>query len=261
MKTIAKDNTKLIRKENTKGNFSTIKNSIKYDLRLSPTSRLILLEVFSNSDDFAYSETYILKFLGMTKQTYYKYRDELIKFGYLKIKSNVKNPNLNYYIFSEFGNLKTEEETVQPKAKPELCDIDDIEKFGYDKIIDSIVTDLTNKDYDVNIEKIFDMFLTKVTKEQLEKGIEKSKLEKSIIQKCSTKTEVEKISEEEIKQMVSTRVGSLTIKDRETVVNKILNRYKENPSMTKEKIGSTISSFVSTIKNNKLQSQDQYYQN
>jgi hypothetical protein len=192
MKTIAKDNTKLIRKENTKGNFSTIKNSIKYDLRLSPTSRLILLEVFSNSDDFAYSETYILKFLGITKKTYYKYRDELIEFGYLKIKSNVKNPNLNYYIFSEFGNLKTEEpKQTQSEENKTLCTIFDIEELKIDIRMNSLNLQLSNEGYVVNFDTILDLMLSKLTKDDL-KEIDDTKLKRLMI-KYSTKPEVEKI--------------------------------------------------------------------
>jgi hypothetical protein len=110
MNTIVKNNIKKIKGELTKGKFSTIKNSIKNDLRLSATSRFILLEVFSSSDNFAFSESYFVKFLGISRGTFYRYKNELIKFGYLKINQKVDNPNLNYYIFSEFGNLNSQED-------------------------------------------------------------------------------------------------------------------------------------------------------
>jgi hypothetical protein len=272
---INKNNRTVYRKENTKGNFTTVHNSILKDTRLSGNAFKLLVCILSNSDDFAFSPKYYQNETGLSESTYLRTMKELIECGYAKVYKINEKANINHYMFSEFGNFKneTDDKNQEPKANPEvtqnnpeLCSFDDIEKFGYDKIINSIVTDLFNKGYDVNIEKIFDMFLTKVTKEQIEKGIDKTKLEKAIIQKCSTKPEVEKISEEkiseeEIKQMVSTRVGSLTKKDTETVLNKILNRYKENPSITKKEIGNKITSFVSEIKNNKLQSQNQFYQN
>ena len=61
--------------------------------------------------------------------------------------------------------------------------------------------------------------------------------------------------------MIKIKCDGLTIKETESVRTKILNRYKLDPLMTKKELSSKILSFVSSIKNQKLQYQNQYYQN
>lgn len=283
MKTIAKDNIKKIRKENTKGNFSTLKNSIKNDTRLSPTSRFILLEVFSSSDEFAYSESYMIKFLGISRNTYYKFRDELIENGYLKINTNVKMKSQNYYIFSEFGNFKSNDDNqpsnnednsqpeanpevtqnnpkaVQPKVVDELCTMEDFERLGFDLKLNTIVNDIINEGYDVDTDKLLDMFFTKVTKKQLEKGLNLDKLKKTIIEKFATK--IAKFTDKELEEMITAKANGLTIGEKKSILFTLKKRITENPNWTITEISSKILSLIADAFSAKNSNVDQYYQN
>lgn len=266
MKTIAKDNIKKIRKENTNGNFSTLRNSILEDNRLSASARLLLVYVFAKSDDFAYSETNILKFLNMSRNTYYKIREELIQFGYLKINTNVTMKSQNYYIFSEYGNLKSNVEdnsqpelskTEQPQQETsvdELCTEEDFVKLGFDLKLKTLLTDIINEGYIVDIDRLLNMFFTKVTKKQLEKGFDLSKIKKSIIERFATK--IKKFTDKEIKEMVIAKGEGLTRNAIEGLSSRVIQRYKENPTWTKEEISGCILRNIGTFRKAITSNQD-----
>jgi hypothetical protein len=276
MKTIAKDNIKKIRKENTKGNFSTVKNSILEDNRLSASARLLLINVFAKSDDFAYSESYIINFLNVTHKTYYKIREELIQFGYLKINTNVKMKSQNYYIFSEFGNLntqpeekevvvnkvepiKSEEPKVDLEPKDELCTIEDMEKLGFDKKISDIVDEIIKEGYNVNVANFLDFLLQNVTKKQLEKGFNYDKIKKRIVERFSTK--LEKITDKELEEMIITKGTGLTKDEKKSVLISIKKRIEENPDWTITDISAKILVLITDVLTVKTRNLNQYYQN
>lgn len=283
MKTIAKDNIKKIRKENTKGNFSTLKNSILEDNRLSASARLLLVYVFAKSDDFAYSETNILNFLNVTHKTYYKIREELIQFGYLKINTNVTMKSQNYYIFSEYGNLKSNVEdnsqpesnepeiskTEQPQEETsvdELCTMEDVVRLGFDLKLETLLIDITNEGYTVDVDKLLDMFFTKVTKKQVEKGFNLAKLKKSIIERFATKieipsTKIEKITDKELEEMIITKGNGLTKDEKKSVFIMLKKRMAENPTWTITEISSKILALVADAFTKKTKNLDPKYQN
>lgn len=284
MNTIVKNNIKKIRKENTNGNFSTVKNSILNDNRLSASARLLLIYVFAKSDDFAYSESNILNFLNVTHKTYYKIREELVQYGYLKINTNVTMKSQNYYIFSEYGNLSNVEDTEQPQPKQkepeiseieqpqieqtsvdELCTLSDLVNSTFYDTLTNLIIDITSEGYIVDEDKLLDMFVSKVTKKQLEKGFSLKKIKKTIIEKFATKIEqpsTKIASDNEIREMILSKNVPLTNSEIEGLIIKVRNKLKSEPKKTLADLSSTINGMASGLKNQKTtKTTNEYYQN
>jgi hypothetical protein len=101
-------NKTVVKKENKSGEFTTVHYSILRNLKLGPISKLLLIEILSDSNDFTFSQTLYCNRLGITKKTYFKAIKNLEECGYIR-KTKVINRNLYHYTISEFGNLKTTE--------------------------------------------------------------------------------------------------------------------------------------------------------
>lgn len=102
-------NKKVIKKENKKGDFTTVNYGILRNKNLSSNAKILFIEILSDSEDFRFSEQLYIKRIGFSKTTYYRAIDNLIDIGYIK-KKKIKDSQYNYYIISEFGNLKSDDE-------------------------------------------------------------------------------------------------------------------------------------------------------
>jgi len=261
---INKNNRTVIRKENTKGNFTTVHNSILKDNRLSGNAFKLLVCILSNSDDFAFSPKYYQNETGLSESTYLRTMKELVEFGYAKVYKINEKANINHYMFSEFGNLNnnTEESKANPEVtqnnpevtqnNPELCTLFDIEELKIDIRMNSIFQELTNQGYTVDYNTVLDLILTKLTKSDLEK-IDDIKLKKIMI-KYSTKPE--KITDKEIKEMVIAKGEGLTKIAIEGLTTRVIQRYNDNPQWVKEDISQCILRNISTFKKPITSNQD-----
>jgi DNA-binding MarR family transcriptional regulator len=102
-------NKTVIRKENKKGQFTTIHHSILKDKRLSSNGFRLLVNILSDSDeDFKLSPTVYCNRLGISKTTFLNAIKNLEECGYLKREDSKIDSSKNYYTISEFGNLKKE---------------------------------------------------------------------------------------------------------------------------------------------------------
>lgn len=105
-------NKTVIRKENVKGQFTTVHHSILKDKRLSPNGFRLLVNILSDSDEnFKLSPTVYCNRLGITKTTFLNAVINLENCGYLKREVSKVNKRKKHYTVSEFGNLNTYQET------------------------------------------------------------------------------------------------------------------------------------------------------
>lgn len=103
-------NKTVIRKENVKGQFTTVHHSILKDKRLSPNGFRLLVNILSDSDEnFKLSPTVYCNRLGITKTTFLNAVINLENCGYLKREVSKVNKRKKHYTVSEFGNLKKEQ--------------------------------------------------------------------------------------------------------------------------------------------------------
>ena len=103
-------NKTVIRKENVKGQFTTVHHSILKDKRLSPNGFRLLVNILSDSDEnFKLSPTVYCNRLGITKTTFLNAVINLENCGYLKRAVSKVNKRKKHYTVSEFGNLKKEQ--------------------------------------------------------------------------------------------------------------------------------------------------------
>ncbi len=102
-------NKTVIRKENKKGQFTTIHHSILKDKRLSSNGFRLLVNILSDSDEnFKLSPTVYCNRLRISKTTFLNAIKNLEECGYLKREDSKIDSSKNYYTISEFGNLKKE---------------------------------------------------------------------------------------------------------------------------------------------------------
>lgn len=111
------ENKNVIRQDLSKGEFTTIPIRILTDKRLSGNSFKLLVAILSDSDEFNFSRTRYVNMLDISETTFDKSLNQLIQCGYAKIKKIILKTGLqinkNFYTFSVFGNLKTEEKQVE----------------------------------------------------------------------------------------------------------------------------------------------------
>lgn len=153
-------NKKVHRRENKKGDFTTINYAILRDKRLTPNAKLLLIEILSDTDNFKFSEQLFINRMGITKKTLYRAMDNLKENGYLK-STKIKNTKYNYYTISEFGNLNSKEETEQETepAKKLNTNVEDYSKetdFIY-KNLEFICSELTKTIVEVMEDKQYQL--------------------------------------------------------------------------------------------------------
>lgn len=183
-------NRKTIQQENKSGEFTTVSYKILRDKNLSPISRILLIEILSDSDSFTMSPTMYMNRLGVTKKTLYKSINQLEEFGYVK-KTDITKPSKSgkvkkvyHYLISPYGNLNTESktsdlkediqtiDTIIPEVKEEpLKPIKDVSKDINNDIIELEIIALNIVKRIVN--KVIDNKPIKGTKKQVNDGTNK----------------------------------------------------------------------------------------
>ena len=126
-------NRKTIKCENELGKFTTVNYKVLRDKKLSPISRILLIEILSDSDNFTLSPTMYSNRLGVTKKTLYKSIQQLVDNGYIR-RTNISKPGTKgkeklvyHYLISEYGNLKqTKEITKEPIVEVKVISNDTI---------------------------------------------------------------------------------------------------------------------------------------
>lgn len=117
-------NVKKLRAEKKTGNFISAHIRILLDSNLSDGSKILLIAILNDSDDFNISETVYCNKLKITKKTFHNRIKNLEENGYLrrtKIDGKVAPINgkggkktnsskiMYFYVVSEYGNLNTKE--------------------------------------------------------------------------------------------------------------------------------------------------------
>jgi predicted transcriptional regulator len=100
--------------EMEKGNFTVIPYNVLRDKRLSSTDKILLIEILSDTEDFAVSAKLYCERLSIVKRQFYRSLNNLIELGYVSKKalpSNSIKEITYFYTISSYGNLK--EETVE----------------------------------------------------------------------------------------------------------------------------------------------------
>jgi len=184
-------NKTVIRKEIKKGEFTTVSNSILHNPNLTLKSKMLMIQVLSDSDDkFKFSRALYMKRLDITKNTLNDAINELIQQGYMKI-TKIGKTHYNHYTFNEFGNMKPKSNDEKNKTMSET----DLKKLI--TYVESIKPLCNNSDVEKEITKLMlavkDKKLTDFYdfKSQCEKSIAKMKrkIYKSIMDKMRPKLE------------------------------------------------------------------------
>lgn len=104
-------NKTVLRREQKSGEFTTVNYKLLRDKRITSTAKLLMIEILSDSDGFRFSEQLYINRLNISKSTYYRAINNLIKHGYIRKKKILKT-KYNYYTVSEFGNLNSKQEDL-----------------------------------------------------------------------------------------------------------------------------------------------------
>lgn len=123
-------NKKIIRSESKVGTFTTVNYKILRDDNLTPISKLLMIEITSDSDEFKLSQSLYCKRLNIDRKQFQRAIIDLIKNGYIRRKDiskpnkvGVKSRPIYHYTVSEYGNLKSKEITtptvIEVKIKEE----------------------------------------------------------------------------------------------------------------------------------------------
>lgn len=124
-------------KENKAGQFSTLSNLARRDKNLTANSKILLMEILSDTDKFDVSPALYTKRLGISMNTYIRSIQELIKNGYMRRTKRETELNVLLYDYevSDSGGLKSDvieasepqvtqstvkEEIVQPESNLEV---------------------------------------------------------------------------------------------------------------------------------------------
>lgn len=114
---LKKCNKRVIRKEKTKGQFTTLHHSILHDSRLTATAFRILTSILSDSDNhFNISQQKLADRFNLHLDTIKSGLECLEEFGYLRRK---ELPRGHYYTISEYGNLTPNDETTKEINSPQ----------------------------------------------------------------------------------------------------------------------------------------------
>ena len=114
--------------KNNVGEFTTVPYNILRDNNLTPTAKLLLIEILSDRDDFDLSQSVYCKRLGISTGGWYKSIQNLIKFGYIKrTKKKIDGKGIYYdYIIDESGSLSTPTDEVKLDPFKEDNEVSDI---------------------------------------------------------------------------------------------------------------------------------------
>lgn len=107
-------------KENRPGQFSTLSNSARRDKRLTGNSKILLMEILSDTEKFSVSQTLYMDRLGITKVTFLRCIKQLEEFGYIKRTKRETNTRVLLYDY-EVTDISTYQETeVLKPSEPKV---------------------------------------------------------------------------------------------------------------------------------------------
>lgn len=262
-------NKNVIRKERNENNLQlfvrSIPKSIIEDKNLSGNALRLILSILGDNDEtFNLSETTYCNRLNWSVTTFYRAIEDLIKCGYIKrteigkdksiprVKKAGSNKKVYFYTVSEFGNLTSKEEkpSIEIEKQEEVITYaliankfnEVIETLDYFIDIDLLTSYLQNS---YNENKIIS--LDQLTKENIVKVLNKFKIEEVL---------PTRVSDKRIKEMLDERSNGLTQQAYKAVLAKIINRVKDNPSMTENEIGGKILAFKTEFRKQPVGNQD-----
>ena len=104
--------------------YATIPNHILLSDKLSSDAKVLLMAIINSADNWSISLEYYRKLFGWSKRKKDETSKELQNKGFLKKKQYPKGKGIKgakyYYIVSEFGNLKNEQDSESKMAEPEV---------------------------------------------------------------------------------------------------------------------------------------------
>lgn len=262
-------NKNVIRKERNENNLQlfvrSIPKSIIEDKNLSGNALRLILSILGDNDEtFNLSETTYCNRLNWSVTTFYRAIEDLIKCGYIKrteigkdksiprVKKAGSNKKVYFYTVSEFANLTSKEEkpSIEIEKQEEVITYALIaNKFNeviktLDYFIDiNLLTSYLQNSYNEN--KIIS--LEQLTKENIVKVLNKFKIEEVL---------PTSVSDKRIKEMLDERSNGLTQQAYKAVLAKIINRVKDNPSMTENEIAGKILAFKTEFRKQPVGNQD-----
>lgn len=260
-------NKTIIRKERNENNLQlfvrSIPKSIIEDKNLSGNAlRLILSILGDNDESFNLSETTYCNRLNWDKKTFYRAIEDLINCGYLKkteinktipgIKKSGSNKKVYHYTLSEFGNLKTKEENISIQQEEKELPV------SYEKVIEIFDEYVKKLDFSIDLIALVDYLfksyndkkitsLNQLTEANMLKVVNRFK----IVEVTSTI-----VSDKRIKELLDERSNGLTQQAYKAVLTKIINRVKDNPSMTENEIAGKILAFKTEYRKQPVGNQD-----
>lgn len=211
------------RKELVKNQFTSIHTSILNDTRLSSNAFRLLTSILSDNDEtFNLSQTVYCNRLGWNNKTFQRAIDDLIECGYIR-RTEISNDK-HIPGVKKAGSTK----------KIYFYTVSEYGNLNSKKKIQEPIKGL--KIYDENI----------LTKEYITNSIEKF-----IIDETPTR-----VSDERITEMLDERSNGLTQEAYKAVLSKIINRVKDNPSMTEHQIAGKILAFKTEYRKPVMGNQD-----
>lgn len=112
-------NKTVLRREQKSGEFTTVNYKLLRDKRITSTAKLLMIEMLSDSDGFRFSEQLFINRLNISKSTYYRAINNLIKHGYIR-KKKIQKTQYNHYTVSEFGNLNSKQEDLPTESSESI---------------------------------------------------------------------------------------------------------------------------------------------
>lgn len=265
-----KNNQKKHRKENVAGQFITAKTTITRNKSLSSDAKILLIEIFSDSDTFNLSRTTYCNRLGWDVSKWKRTIDELACSGFLTRTENDKNKKTKFYVISEFGNLKKEEpkqkttpskktktvavdlkesnEVVELITEPISNEVVEAPKSAKQVLLDEaieIVTDIVDRLYPLMPDDVYSKYIKDIKEAIVSGQIDSMKMfnEKAIIKSISkiyTEPQVEeeplpaKLSITECEAIIKNKMTGGTVNQRGDTVKKVKEWFVNNGYIANE---------------------------
>ena len=252
------NNKKIIRKELVKNQFTSIHLSILNDKRLTSNAFRLITSILSDNDDtFKLSQTVYCNRLGWEPTMFKRAMENLIECGYVKrieiskdksipgIKKAGSNKKIYFYTISEYGNLKenTSTNNDERQKKEEKEQEVKVQNITYKTIINHFNNVLETLTYKVDTNELSKYLLAEYKEGRITK---EDQLTNANIIKIMNKHKVAeptRVSDKRITEILDESSNGLTQQAYKAVLNKIINRVKNNPSMTENEIANKIAAF------------------
>lgn len=265
-------NKNVIRRKNENGKFTTIHNSIINDNRLTSNSLRLLISILSDNDEkFNLSQQTYCNRLNWDKRIFFKAIENLEDTGYLKrteigkdkaipgMKKKGSNKKIYKYTVSEYGNLKKETPKTEESHSEEIPVTQP--KIRIEDYNDLLINEIEKRNViGENIDVMgVATYINKAYKEGKITNSEQlsvSNLNRIIDKFKQEKIKIEIVSNKRVEEILQEKISGLTQKDVTSLRMKIMNRVKENPSMTEKEISTQILQFKTEFRKTAVGNQD-----